>query len=233
MSKKQYLNFPVSAIPDIIRGSKQTLYELISYAVVSYAEAKDVTLDAAGNHLGVNVVDSAGTKRKHDAFIQQYGGCRVMTSIDTHTAFDFRDNSKSPFDNLLLGAHLACRSIVGAHPYTRTTKAMILSRMSGSGRALTAPQSKYTQEVKKLDGPNARRQWEKVFTTMQAIYGLKVYVPKGGRGYYMSYTLDPVDLATSVERAIACKRARKNGRLSNDQLREIALKKIADEMRTP
>ncbi len=190
----RYLNFPVAQIPYILTDRYKALNEVIAYAVVSYARTKGITLDAAGEFLVINVGD-------HDLLKENacrcHTGTRSLTSINVDTAFEFRDGRKSNFDTLCLVANLACRSIIGKHPYCLCRKNHIFSRMSGKD-ALINPRY-YKPEVKKLDGKTGRRRWERVRDVLEAKYGLSVYAPLGTRGMYMSYVLSPEELAISVE----------------------------------
>lgn len=235
MAERRYLNFPIAVIEDI--SAAKVTYEtflgphnifdgIMAYAVSEYANGNGCSIRAAAGYLGLKIVNAEDVQSEANEFIERYN-CNVFTSLETSIAYDFQNHKKKEFDFVVLAAHLACHSIVGKHPYSRVTKDLILSRMSGAAGLIE--KTEYPYNVGKLDGPNGRRRWNKVLKTTCDIYGLKIYVPRGGRGYYMSYLLDSETLATNVERMIAGKKARKAAKKTNAELREIALQNLAAE----
>ena len=213
--EKKYLNFPVAQIPYILTDRETALAAVISYAVVSYARKENIPIEAAGDFLDIEVCP--GVKERA---AQCHDGTKSMTSIEKDTAFEFRDGRMSDFETLCLVANLACRSIVGKHPYCLCRKNLIFSRMSGGDSII--PPSDYMPDVRKLDGDKGRRRWERVRNVLIAKYGLSVYAPLGTRGMYISYALSPEELATSVE----TKKMKRKSQKTSAQLKAEALSRL-------
>ncbi len=221
----KYLNFPVRQIPYILTDRYKAMNAIITYAVVSYARTKGITIKAAGEFFGV----TPGSEIKEEA-IYCHKGSNSLTSINVHTAFEFRDNRKSDFDTLCLVANLACRSIIGKRSYCLVRKDLIFSRMSGEDKCVHP--HFYKPKVKKLAGEGGRRRWDKVRAVLETVYGLKIYAPHGTRGMYMSYDLTPEDLAFNVESMKANKK-KKQARNDSAELQRVARQKLwAIEHRT-
>ena len=223
----RYLNFPVAQIPYILTDRYEALNAVIAYAVVSYARTKGITLDAAGEFLVINVGDHGLLKENA---CRCHTGTKSLTSINMHTAFEFRDCRKSDFDTLCLVANLACRSIIGKHSYCLVRKDLIFSRMSGEDKCIH-PRF-YKPKVKKLAGGGGRRRWNKVRAVLETVYGLKFYAPHGTRGMYISYDLTPEDLAFKVE-SMKANRKKKQARNDSAELKRVAQQRLwAIEHRT-
>ena len=228
---KIYLNFPISMIPPIYVSIYDGFNDIIDYGIYKYTKRRGLTLEEAAEEMGI-ILRQKDIKHYEDIFSRE-ADCNVFTAIGKVPAFKYRDSGKNMEQDrdeiLAVACALAVRSIIGVKEYALCHKRLVLSRMSGIAKAVDA--ELYNDAIKPLVEEGQRRQWRKAIQSLSH-YGCSVYVPQGCHGFYASYRLKPIQLATKVEGMLARNRGVVNEyHLSNEQLRKIALKKIASPLK--
>lgn len=233
MSKKKYINFPVSMIPPIYKNEDvfDAMTNIIAFGIGCLVVGKKMCMFDAREALGIDRFDYPNKAEIKEVYTLNHR-CSVMTSIDKDRAFALRDARKSYKDNrdeiISLCGELAVRSIVGLKDYAKCFRGLVLSRMSGFAKGVQ--EDWYPEEVKRLAGDGGKRQWRKLIASLK-FAGCSVYAPKGCHGFYASFRLSPLELAEKVERKKSEADKRKTEYdLSNEELRKMALEKIR---RTP
>lgn len=203
---------------------------IICFGLASFAARNEMTIEEA--IVQANLSFSGDKKAIFDRIQKLYHdesvkGCKVFSAIEKMRAIAFRNAHKTMENDrdevFALCCALAVRSIVGTKQYALISRKLVLSRMSGIAK--TVGEELYAEAIRPLVGDGGRRQWRKAVDALR-YHGCAVYIPRGCRGFYASFRLTPVQLATTIEKRLMKKRGGNEYLMRNDQLRELALESI-------
>ena len=228
---KFYFNFPVSLIPPLYEDCYEGMNYIIDFGLASFAVKNGLNIKEAA--LRAKITPPKEEEEYYRRVQKRYydeseKGCRVFSSIEKMRAFKFRDAKKSMKDDrdeiFALCCALAVRSIIGTKQYALISRKLVLSRMSGIAKSVG--EECYVEAIRPLVGDVGRRRWRKAVDALR-FYGCAVYVPRGCRGFYASFRLSPVQLATAIEKRLMKMRGGNEYLMGNEQLRALALESIS------
>ena len=227
---KFYLNFPISLLPPLYDDCTEGMECIIWFGLASFAARNDMSIEEAIGRANLSICgDKEAIFKRIQKFYHDEGkkGCKVFSAIEKTKALAFRDANKTMKDDrdeiFALCCALAVRSIIGAKQYALISRKLVLSRMSGIAKSVG--EEYYVEAIRPLVGDGGRRQWRKAVDALR-FYGCAVYVPRGCRGFYASFRLSPVQLATAIEKRLMKMRGGNEFLMGNEQLRALALESI-------
>ena len=147
------------------------------------------------SYYGLTVKSVAQVKKEGEWLYDLYGKEKVKVGINTDIFSDFKNNPKSPHEDVCLLAYLALRSILKDKPFCKITNLYWLSRMDGNTHAfdevgkLSDPVKKYSNEY----------QLNKIKFSLVDAWNL-VHYGRYTRGFYISFKLELNDLVYLVEK---------------------------------
>ena len=228
---KVYINFPISMIPPLYKDCYKGMNMIINFGLVSFAVKNGVSLEEAASRMKIFPPEGKETAY-YDIAQKTYDderakGCKVFSAVERGRAFAFRNSRNTMKENrdviFALCCELAIRSIVGTKQYALIHRKLVLSRMCGIAKAVG--EECYIDDIKPLVGNGGRRQWRKAVDALKYA-GCAIYTPRGCRGFYASFRLSPVQLATAIEKRLMKMRGGNEWLMGNEELRELAMKSI-------
>lgn len=200
-SEKRYFNFPIQLVDGFMTEKEDCLNNLLHFALYDHAKnnLKHGTiahrLSETAHYYGVSLGSLEYTLQEGKMLYSEYGDEKVKVGISKDIYWDFRNNDKTPFEDVCLLAYLAIRSILRNKPYCKITNLYWLSRMDGNTHAidnlfdLSDPLKKYSNEY----------QLNKIKFYLMDAWNL-VHYGRYTRGFYISFKLDLGELVYQVEK---------------------------------
>lgn len=200
-SEKRYFNFPIQLLDGFLKNREKCLNDILHFSLYDHARnkltfggfSKRLLETASYYNLTIGDLDYVNDQGK-DLYLE-YGKEKVKVGISTEIFWDFKSNTKTPFEDVCLLAYLALRSILRDKPFCKITNLYWLSRMDGNTHAfdevgkLSTPLKKYSNEY----------QLNKIKFYLMDAWNL-VHYGRYTRGFYISFKLELEDLVYQVEK---------------------------------
>lgn len=198
----RYINFPIILL-------KSEDFKCVAYFALYYAIGERVSNKQEWPYSQSNGIieafryyrlpDPQDTVKAQDVATKTYNAYRylskVMTGAKPHQLYVYANGQETrEHETLIFRAFLAIKSIIGRGKFKRTDRTLVVARMFGMTREefLTC----LNEKIKNL---TKRRQFAKIVKGLITDYHLAYYVPKGCRGFYISFVLSPQEIAKEIE----------------------------------
>jgi hypothetical protein len=197
MSKQNYLTFPIILLKDGLKDIKKCLLNAMYYCLFdSYLrfenEDSDDPLDDALKKLRIDFKDAEKSINHGEDIYYSIDQKCPKTSISLKMMNEFYFNKKTEFEVVCFLAFSALKSIIQQQVYKNIKNNYLLSRMSGN--------STTSEDIDPLLKHYASRyQLDKIKKELQLYWGLNYYAVRT-RGFYVSFSMELIDLAVIAER---------------------------------
>jgi hypothetical protein len=188
---EKYFNAPIELYSGFMVDTDQVLRRVMCYALYEWTEKyADMRFKGTMDFFKVEgnavMLENIGREVYH----KHSPGPPPMTGISTEVYWNFRsEEEKSDLDKATLLAFLALKSIVGTKPYMKINNDLLLSRMDGKRRSVK-PEA-ISKEIQAF----SKRYWlDKIKDELVNSWNV-TFFSKNMRGFYVSLTLNPEQLA--------------------------------------
>lgn len=170
--KDRFLNFPIALLQGFLDDHKRCLDDIFDYAMfrMLYSDESNWDdIDQFKTEFSIELNENNTQlykKRGELLFNSFYGTSYAWTGIHIDTFWNFYKH-RSEFDLVCLLLFLALKSIIQMKSFTKTSDALILSRMSGFNKVEDAIPERIHYWMKQKS-----RGRKKVFAELEKYYGL-------------------------------------------------------------
>lgn len=192
MSKQaQFYNFPICLLSGFMNDSDRCLEDILAFVTWKHNNGNVSTQETA-EYLGVRYANFAKTlkqgKEIEDDLVRQ-NKTSPWTGLNRDVFWKFKEGSTSDFNNAVLLAFLAFKSILGNKPwYKITNQNQIYYRMAGK----TMGKGKHPKLPKEIAAFCTRYKFDQIKLELKENWGLLIYA-NHTRGMYVS-TIDKMSL---------------------------------------
>lgn len=225
--KAQFYNFPICLLENFLTDSKKCLDEILDFVTWKHNKGK-LTEAETEKYLGVKYGNFSKSLKHGESIektIADYYVSSPWTGLNRDVYWRFMDNSNSDFDNAVLLAFLAFKSILGNKPwYKITNQSQIYYRMAG----MTLGKGKPPKLPKEIKAFCTRYKFDQIKLELKENWGLLIYA-NHTRGMYVSTTdkMSLKELALVAERGkLQCRKLAQ--RQAEQEAKEAAIRALTN-----
>jgi hypothetical protein len=218
---EKYLNFPIQILGGFMTNSKDTLNNILHYAVYvgtlklefgTELEKFKSSAEFFGVSLANPKVSLSNGKMLYESL--PTNSPKVGLSVSIFWAY-YLDNI-ADFEKACFIAFLAIKSIIGNKEYCKTVNNFVLARMDGKSNSIIDI-SELSNEVAFFAN---RFQISKIISELKSNWGL-VYYSRYTRGFYVSFKMDFKDLVLIAEKNRRSTKDKQAKALENDIVKQV------------